>query len=141
MAEFESDNLPDQGLPLRAAGFTLLEVVVALAIAALGIGLVMQVFAGGLRNIDRADAYLRAVTIAESQLARVGSEIEIANGSKSGETDSGFAWTISMSQFAPEEFDFDETLRLYEVVVSVEWGPAVTRRSLDLHSMRLSSVD
>lgn len=52
----------------RQRGFTLLEILVALAILTLVLATAQQAFSGSLQNIRVSDEYTRAVTIARSRL-------------------------------------------------------------------------
>ena len=47
-------------------GFTLLEVVVAVAILGIGMGVAMQIFSGGLKNVHRISQAHRAMNHAEN---------------------------------------------------------------------------
>ena len=55
-----------------AAGFTLLEVVVAFAIMALSMAVLLNLFATGVRATRLSADYSEAVTLAESKLAEYG---------------------------------------------------------------------
>ena len=66
--EQKSKNLSDNG-------FSLLEVIVALAIMAMGFVTVSQLFSGSIRSIGLSEQYLKATTLAHSKLG----ELEINN--------------------------------------------------------------
>ena len=107
----------------REAGFTLLEVLVALAI--LGVALVasMQALSGALAGTRRAEAAGQALLTARSLLDRVGTELPIAAGSQSGSA-TGLAWTISIARHPePERKDKQHESELayapFDIVVSV----------------------
>ena len=55
--------------PRTQTGFSLIEVVVALAIVALMLGAIYQVSNGAVRSTVRTDNYLRALAMAQSRLA------------------------------------------------------------------------
>ena len=57
------------------AGFSLLEVIVALAIMALGFFTVMQLFSGSIRTVGLSEQYLKAVILAHSKMG----ELELAS--------------------------------------------------------------
>lgn len=84
-------------------GFTLLEVIVAVVIAALCLAALSQVFATGVRAASTSSDYMRAMTLAQSLLAAVGVEKAASDGSESGTTSDGrLTWTVSV---APEPTD------------------------------------
>jgi general secretion pathway protein I len=84
-------------------GFTLLEVIVAVVIAALCLGALSQVFATGVRAAGTSSDYMRAMTLAQSLLAGVGVEKATSDGSESGTSSDGrLTWTVTIS---PEPTD------------------------------------
>ena len=84
-------------------GFTLLEVIVAVVIAALCLAALSQVFATGVRAASASSDYMRAMTLAQSLLAAVGVEKAASDGSESGASSDGrLTWTVTI---APEPTD------------------------------------
>lgn len=126
-------------------GFTLLEVVVAFAIAASGIALVYQIYGTGLRSTALAGEYTQAALLAEAQLARLGLEETLSEGDDSGEFDNGYRWNARVERYEPNEeeqintVDFDlaevTNAELLRVTLSVEWGEPP--RSVRLETLRL----
>jgi type II secretion system protein I len=107
----------------RQAGFTLLEVLIALAI--LGVALVasMQALSGALASTRRAEAAGQALLTARSLLERVGTELPIASGSRSG-SEAGLAWTLAIARHPePAKKDkqgaADHPFAAFEIVVTV----------------------
>ncbi|MEE4379660.1 MAG: prepilin-type N-terminal cleavage/methylation domain-containing protein [Candidatus Competibacteraceae bacterium] len=127
-------------------GFSLLEVLVAFAILSLTLGVLLQVFATGLRNTANAEDYTRAVLQAESLLAQVGINLPVE--SQQGEIDDRFQWRITVTPFPLENILDPETptenLRFtpYQVVVEVSWSATTARtRSVTLETLRLLPVE
>ena len=56
-------------------GFSLLEVIVALAIMAMGFVTVLQLFSGSIRSVSLSEQYLKGTTLAHSKLG----ELEVNN--------------------------------------------------------------
>lgn len=85
------------------SGFTLLEVIVAVVIAALCLTALAQVFSTGVRSASLGNDYMRAVTLAQGLLASAGVEKTLVDGSESGNSADGrLAWTLDV---APEPTD------------------------------------
>ena len=85
-------------------GFTLLEVIVAVVIAALCLAALSQVFATGVRAAGTSSDYMRAMTLAQSLLAGVGVEKATADGSESGASSDGrLTWTVTISTEPTDE--------------------------------------
>jgi len=112
-------------LPRRQTGFTLLEVLVAFVLAAIGIVALIQAFAGGLRNLGKMDEFVMAAMVAESRLAEVGILYPVAVGEMEGvEEGDKYHWRISVAPFEdPDGLAVmpEQTPALYLVEVDVSW--------------------
>ena len=111
--------------PPRAAGFTLLEVLVALVIFALLFGVLAQIFQTGLRQSRVAEASSAATLFARSQLARVGVEVPLAAGAYEGESADGLRWRMAIRRTWSGDAATrprKQTLVPYLVEVNVAWG-------------------
>jgi general secretion pathway protein I len=121
------------GTPPGEAGFTLLEVLVALAILGLAVVSAIQLFAGGLRLLKQAGDHQRATLIAD-QKARDASVLRA--GHETG-SEGPFTWErrIAVAE-VPGELAATGTipLRLYTVSVRVSWGEGT--RGVDLATLR-----
>ena len=127
----------------RRRGFTLLEVLVAFAVLAVALGVAFEIFSTGLRGARSSDALTRAVLIAESRLALVGTEIELKLGETRGETDDGVRWRVDIRERTPPEGDDERVVTpslpvLREVVVTVSWDDAAGERTFELRTARLA---
>jgi general secretion pathway protein I len=81
----------------RASGFTLLEVIVALAIMSLGVTAALSVFSGGLKNIRRIDMAQRAMSHAENVMNEVLSDESLRDPRHfSGDLDEDFTYTAAV---------------------------------------------
>ena len=90
----------------RESGFTLLEVIVAVVIAALCLSALSQVFATGVRSASASSDYMRAMTLAQGLLAGAGIEKPLVDGSESGVSSDGrLQWSLSVAAEPVEEGD------------------------------------
>jgi len=127
----------------REAGFTLIEVVVALAL----LGLVLAVLTGsigtGLASASRAAAIAPPLALAEAKLAAVGVTTPLESGNTSGVEPSGIAWRVSVEEYRDDGFDGPSgdapgVPKLYRVRVTATWRQGGAPRSLSLDSLRLA---
>lgn len=120
-------------------GFSLLEILVAFAILALSLGVLLRIFGGAGRIAGTADEYSRAIVVAESLLATVGTETPLAPGETSGEIGETYRWVLQVEPY-PLEAGPDQQgqgFKPYWVNLTVEWGDADDPRAFDLKTLRL----
>ena len=113
-------------------GFTLLEVVVALAILSVAVVACIQLFAGGLRLLKLAGEHQEAALIADARTREVSVFVE---GQETG-TDGGFTWERTIRRTAvPVELatTTPQPYELYAVTVRVSWA---RQRSVEVTTLR-----
>jgi general secretion pathway protein I len=134
-------------LTTRAAGFSLLEVLVAFVILALVGTALFRLFSGALGNATLADEYSRATLYAESRLAAVSVEAPLKESTLQGNSDDGrYAWTAVIAQYTPPGStpDLDSAapampVRLWNLAVTVTWpGAPGNERSVALSTVRIA---
>jgi|SRR5271163_4031725 len=129
----------------RAAGFTLIEVLVALAIVGLAMAATAGVFSNGLLGHETASGAEAALALAEERLAVVGGASVLQPGAQKGVFADRFAWqtTISPYEDAGDGKQLDppkDPLRLYRVAVTIAWRDGHRARELSLSTLRLGSA-
>ncbi|RFC32855.1 MAG: general secretion pathway protein I [Candidatus Nitrotoga sp. SPKER] len=127
-------------------GFSLLEVLVAFVILALILGVLMQIFSGGLRNASRVDEYQQATLLGQSKLALIGIETPLKVSESDGEFNAVYRWHVSIRPYlVPPTQTNDQTglpvpilpVSLLEVEIQVLWGDSAQPRSASLKTLRL----
>ena len=110
-----------------SSGFTLIEVVVALAILGVSVAIVMQIFSGGLKNLRRIELAHRAMSHAENVMNEMLADREVIGaGAMSGELDDEFRYTAEVTEWEiPQEHLSLElavpTSRLLQVTVQIHF--------------------
>lgn len=115
----------------RSAGFTLLEVVVALAIMAIALGVLYRAVGGGVRTVGDLSAYSRAVAIGESVL-QMRDAVPAEGWNQSGQWE-GFRWSVASAPYDPGT---EAGVPLHRVQVDVAWSDGLRDRSFSLVSLR-----
>lgn len=106
----------------KSSGFSLLEVLVAMAIAALSLGIIMNLFAGSSRASMLNQNYQLALQLAESQLEAVTATPLQNLPSDQGKFDQ-YRWRSTVTPYQSAQ---SETIKypfmLYQIQVEVSWG-------------------
>lgn len=117
----------------QSKGFSLLEMMVAIAILALALGSLYQAASGATRNVRTGERYAYGVELARSLLAN--NLIVPDRGLNSaGETSGGYSWQVVS---APRQGGRGNRLesQLQDIEVSVSWFDGSKKRSVVLHSV------
>ncbi len=118
----------------REAGFTLLEVIVALAILAVAFTLAMELLATGVRSAKASEDYTQAVLLARQKIAEIAVTPALEGMADGGEFGGGFRWVSEIQPLPQEE---DVPARLYRVRVRVTWPGRRGEKSVDLYTLRM----
>jgi prepilin-type N-terminal cleavage/methylation domain-containing protein len=126
------------------AGFSLIEVVVALALLGLVLAVLIDSVRSGLGSASRAAALAPPLALAEAKLAAVGITAPLAPGDTSGQDASGIGWRVSVDDYRDDGFagpsaDAPGVPKLYRVRVTATWQQGGAPRSLSLESLRLET--
>ena len=126
--------------PVEERGFTLVEVLIALAILGISLGVVLTTVSDSLNRTRRGERELIATSLAQSLLARAGADAA-SQSSNSGEAPDGFSWAVNVTPWGEEkdrEF-FESNPVTVEAVVS--WEEADQQRSIRLKTMKLFPME
>lgn len=117
----------------RRAGFTLLEVVVALTILAAGIALIIALLTGSLRLSGSARDLSDASLYASQRLEEALLSPSASPGEESGRFGERYRWTVRTS-LAPD--DPDVPFRTVRIEVRVAWDDGTGERSVELSATK-----
>jgi general secretion pathway protein I len=115
-------------------GFSLLELLVALSIMAMALGLLYQASTGALRGVGDLDLEERANVLAQS-IVEARDSVPAAGWNENGSA-AGMAWRVSTAPFETAVGrNAPNVPRLHEVRVTVEWDSRRGQRRVELHTL------
>lgn len=123
----------------KNAGFSLIEVLVALTILALATGSLLGIFSAAARNTNVAMQRQQALAVAENQLAFLDGSGNFQPRIENGVYDDRFYWTVEVDAVIQND-RIVRILHPVRVSVSVDWQDGSHRRSLALQTMRLAQA-
>lgn len=131
-----------------SAGFTLLEVAVAMAILGLVLGTMMQVLSGGLTLEHKAGQLSGAVLKARALMDELLADMELRDGVEEDVDLDGRRWRRTVRRATPEEggpeegvdeeFEYDFSLKYLEVEIA--WSEGEGEKTYTLRSLRVAPV-
>ena len=122
-------------------GFTLIEVVVALAILGIGLTVIIELFSGGLRLARASMEYTKAVNYARAKMEEITVKPAVEEGTQEGESDDKtFRWQVGVKKVdllaIDKSMDYKPPIELFQVKINVFWKSGSKERSTSLESLR-----
>lgn len=121
-----------------AGGFSLLEMVVAMAVLSLCLTVLYQATSGATRNVRIDEKYAYAVELARSVLANY-SSVPAGGISLGGETPGGFNWSAATSPVSVSSESIPPGA-LHNIEVSVSWNDGSLERAVVLNSVVMGAL-
>lgn len=117
----------------KSAGFSLLEMVVAMSILALALVALYQAASGATRNVRTDERYAYAVELARSLLAD-NAMVPLSGANGQGETAAGFQWRVATRPLELQRTPLPMG-SLHRIEVGVSWVDGRKQREVVLHSV------
>lgn len=122
-------------------GFTLIEVVVALAILGVGLTVIIELFSGGLRLGRASMEYTRAVNYARIKMEETMLKPAVEEGTQEGEADDGtFRWQVGVKKIdllsIDKSIDYKPPIDLFQVRIDVFWKSGAKEKSTSVESLK-----
>jgi type II secretion system protein I len=117
-------------------GFTLLEVLVSLALMAIAVTLLMQLFSADLRAITRSGDLTWASVKADARIKKIVDELSPDAASWSEVTEEGYRMDVSINEALNERTE-NLPFKLMEVSLTVGWTEGRKEKSLRLNTLKL----
>ncbi len=117
-------------------GFTLLEVLVALTILSVALGVLFGIFGHSLSRGRETQWRLEARALATSLLAQADKQPMLAYGETHGRTGAGLDWRLSVKRYGDERDVQAWPAAAARVTATVSWGDG-TGQTFSLTTLRL----
>ncbi|MCX5806043.1 MAG: type II secretion system minor pseudopilin GspI [Proteobacteria bacterium] len=119
-------------------GFTLLEVLVALAILGIAVTYVLQLFSTNMRTISLSRDYGLAAMQAEARMRQVLDDDQLNEQSWSEVTSEGYRLDLKVSNVLVDRTD-NLAVKLLAIDLTIRWQKGVKERSLTLRTVKLTN--
>jgi general secretion pathway protein I len=122
-------------------GFTLIEVVVALAILGVGLTVIIELFSGGLRLARASMEYTKAVNYARIKMEEITMKPAVEEGTQEGESeDKTFRWQVGVKKVdllsIDKSVNYKPPIELYQVKIDVFWKSGTKEKSTSVESLK-----
>jgi len=125
----------------KTPGFTLIEVVVAMAILSIGLLAIIELFGGGLRLGRVSGEYTKASAYARIILEEITLAKTLVEGVQEGEFDKDFRWLVEVKRVdllpPGKETLYRPPVAVYRVRIDVRWKSGLKDRVASMESYRL----
>jgi len=123
------------------AGFALIEVIAALAILALSLGVLLSAISDGILRTGQAEKMAEAGSLAQSLLAKVGAELPVRQGETAGDFANGFRWRLRMEPYGDTVDQQQWPLGALTVSAEISWGDHAQEHTVALTTLRLAAKE
>ena len=124
------------GEPSDERGFTLIEVLVALAILSVSLATLLGIFMEGLERTRQNQDEMAARVLAQSLLAQAGAVERPQLGAKTGRTSAGLLWRLDLRGVGQAQQAPTSGVAMALVTASVFWRGSGGERSLSYSTLR-----
>jgi prepilin-type N-terminal cleavage/methylation domain-containing protein len=116
-------------------GFTLLEVLVAVALLGIAVTVVLQLFSANLRTLAASEDYVAAVTRAEVKMRELLDQESLIETAWTETSEDGHIMDVSITETLKERTESLQ-VSLFEIVLTVRWSNGGRERSLTVRTLK-----
>jgi len=127
-------------------GFTLIEVVIALAILGIALTVIFELFSGGLRLGRVSKEYVMAMNYASMKMEECTTKSDVQEGTEEGEFDDHYRWQtfvkkLDLLPIEEKGIDFKPPIELMQIKVNVLWKSGTKERSTAIESYKTVKLE
>lgn len=128
-----------RNLSSHSAGFTLLEVVVAMTIVGIGVVTLLEIFSSGLRLGSRSSAATEAMTYGRQAMDEILLRQKIEEGAQQGSLNERTRWKLGIEPVreASDTLSLSSAWELKEITLNLRVADAGRDRTVELRTYRL----
>jgi general secretion pathway protein I len=118
-------------------GFTLIEILVAMAILGICLVTILQLFSGGLRSSRISRDYTKAIFHAREKMTEILLFEELAEGTLEGDFADGYRWQAQILEVGIDQEGMPSLpIDLFEITVQVLWKDGERDKLFDLKTLK-----
>ena len=126
-------------------GFTLIEIVVAMAILGVGLIVIIELFSGGLRLGKTSGEYTKAVGYARMKMEELSYAKSLEEGVQEGEFDRDYRWQVEVKKIdllpPDREVQYRPPFELYQIRVEVLWNSGSREKAAGVETYRILKAE
>jgi prepilin-type N-terminal cleavage/methylation domain-containing protein len=123
-------------LSSRNGGFTLLEILVSLALLGIAITVILQLFSSNLRALSVSQNYVSAAIRAEAKMRDILEDTDLSEESWSEVTDEGYRFDASVTETFKERTE-NLQVRMLEINLTAQWPEGSKMKYLTLKTLKV----
>jgi prepilin-type N-terminal cleavage/methylation domain-containing protein len=127
-------------------GFTLIEVVIAIAILGVALAVIFELFSGGLRLGRVSKEYVMAMNYASLKMEELTTKEEVLEGSEEGGFNKEYRWQtfvkkLDLLPIEEKGIDFKPPAELMNIKVNVLWKSGAKERLTAIESYKAVKLE
>ena len=124
------------GVDIRGAGgFTLLEVLVSLAVLGIALTVILQIFSANLRNISSAEEHVYASAKAAARMRGILDSDTLSETAWTETTRDGYSIDISVTEVLKDRTS-NLPMKLMQVDLTIHWTKGTRDKTMTLRTIR-----